>query len=154
MARKRSRPPSTPPSVATSRATASRGDPFRRQLAWRGPHGAIQNRAGHEPPVEQPGQTRPQLQVAQLGKHHRDGRVLARHRAADAQRAIERLVGQAQRFGLVGHAESGIEPGLERKLAQQRQAEGVDGADRDFRQVLPQHPPSALVDAALLGRRG
>ncbi len=137
VARKRSSPPSTPPSVATSRAMASRGDPFRRQLAWRRPHGAIENRAGHEPPIEQPGQARPQLQVTQFGKHHRDGRVLARHGAADAQRAVQRLVGQAQRFGLVGHAESGVEPGLERKLAQQRQAERVDGADGDVRTGAP-----------------
>ena len=128
------------------------GDALRCQLAWRGPHRAIENRAGDETPIEQRRETRPQLQVAQLGKHQRDRRILARHRPANPQRAIERLVGEAKRFGFVGHPEARIEPGLEGELAQQRQAERVDRADRDVGQVLPQQRPPARLDAALLGR--
>ena len=128
------------------------GDALGGQLSWRWPHGTVEDRAGHQAAVEQPGQTGPQLQIAQFGKHHRDGRVFSSDRAANAQSAIECLVGQPQRLGLVGHPKARIEPGLEGELAQQRQAEGVDRADRDLRQVLSQHLPPARIDAALFGR--
>ena len=58
---------------------------------------------------------------------------------------IERLLDQARHLGLVGHLEAGIEVGLERELAQQRQAERVDRADRDVAEAVAQSPPALPV---------
>ena len=66
-----------------------------------------------------------------LREHQRHVLVLAGEAAADAQRAVERLVDEPRHLGVVGHRESGVEVGLERKLAQQREAERVNRADGD-----------------------
>ena len=49
----------------------------------------------------------------------------------DSQRSVERLLDDPRHFGLVGHLEARIQIRFERELVQQRQAERVDGADRD-----------------------
>jgi hypothetical protein len=88
----------------------------------------------------------------QLGEDETHGGIAQRQAAALAQRAIERLVHEAQHLGLVGHREAGIEIGLERKLAQQRQAERVDGADGNLAESLAQLAPARLLDLAALAR--
>ena len=77
-----------------------------------------------------------QAELAELGEEQRHLRSLGRQAAADAQRAFERLVDQSRRFGFVGELEAGIDVGLERKLAQQREAERVDRRDRDVGEAV------------------
>ena len=60
----------------------------------------------------------------------------------DPQRLIERLLDEPRHLGLVGHVEPGIDVRLERKLAQQRQAERVDRADGDVAEPIAQLAPS------------
>ena len=55
---------------------------------------------------------------------------------------VERLLDQARDLGLVGHVEARVEVGLERKLAQQGQAERVDGADGDVVEAVAQLAPA------------
>ena len=56
-------------------------------------------------------------------------------------------------LGLVGDREPRVEVGLERELAQQREAEGVDGADGDLAQPVAQGAPAraAVAGARRLG---
>ena len=71
--------------------------------------------------------------------------------AADAERLIERLADQARHLGVVGQVEPGIDVGLERKLAQQRQAERVDRRDRDVAEALLELAPPRRVELATGG---
>jgi hypothetical protein len=70
--------------------------------------------------------------------------VCLRHE--DPHRAVQRLLDEARDLGLVGHVEAGIEVRFEWELAEQRQAERVDGADRDFREAIAQLDPARLVE--------
>ena len=113
---------------------------------------APQDRGRHQAPVEQRRQARLRAAIAQLREHERHVLVLARHRAAGAQRAVERLVDEPRHLGLVGHREARIEVGLERELAQQRQAEGVDRAHGDVAGAIAQLAPARRGNLAALGR--
>ena len=53
-------------------------------------------------------------------------------------------------FGLVGEIEGRIDVGLERKLAQQRQAERVDGADGDVAEPVAQLQPAPPIELRML----
>ena len=104
---------------------------------------ALQHVGRHQPSFEQRRQRSTRAPFPELRKHQRHVLVVARRRAADAQRAVERLVHEPRQLGLVGDGKSGIEVGLERKLAQQRQAERVNGADRDVGGPIAQARASA-----------
>jgi hypothetical protein len=68
--------------------------------------------------------------------------VVARHDPAAAQRAIKRFIDESRHLGLVRHLKTGIQVGLEGELAKERQAEGVDGADRDVGSPVAQLAPA------------
>ena len=65
------------------------------------------------------------------------------------QRAVERRFDESRRLGFVGEVEPGIDAGLERELVQQREAEGVDGADADVVERVADLAPARRVEAAL-----
>ena len=83
---------------------------------------------------------------AELREHERDVRLVLRQAGEDPQRLIERLFDQPRHFGLVRHLEAGIEIRLERELAQQRQAERVDRADRDLAEPIADLVPARPVE--------
>ena len=89
--------------------------------------------------------------LAQLREHQRHVVVVAREAAADPQRLVERLADQPRHLGVVGEVEAGIDVGFERKLAQQRQAERVDGRDGDVAEALLQIAPARRVELARAG---
>ncbi len=122
------------PRRAASRTVRSRGPAARYRPRYAGRHDAA---------LEQTGQPGARATVAELREHERDVLVLARDAPARAQRPIERLVNEARHLGFVRHLETGIQIGLERKLPQQRQAERVDGADRDVGRPVAQLAPAA-----------
>ena len=96
-----------------------------------------------EPPLEQRGEAVARAAIAELREHQRDVGLLSAQRAAGPHRSvIERLLDEPRHLGLVRHVEAGIEIGLERKLAQQRQAERVDRADRDVAEAIAQLEPA------------
>ena len=76
---------------------------------------------------------------------------MARHRA---MRAIDGVLGETRRLGLVGDGEAGGEAGLERELAQQRVAERVDGADGDVADAIAQRQPALAARRRSRRRRG
>ena len=78
----------------------------------------------------------------QAGQHHRHREVVGGHRAADREGSVQGLLDQPGHLGLVGHPEPGVEVRLEGKLAQQGQAERIDGADGDLAQPVTQRPPA------------
>ena len=78
--------------------------------------------------------------------------VVGRQRPADAERPIERFAHQAGRLGFVGQVEPGIDAGFERELAQQRQAERVDGGDGDVGETR-RAPRASARDRAAAARR-
>src|SRR5438132_9886389 len=80
-------------------------------------------------------------------------RILAREDAARPQRAIERFVDETGHLGLIRDVEAGIEVRLQRKLAEQRQAEGVDGADGNLVDAVAQLTPAGRRNLAALSRR-
>ena len=106
----------------------------------------------HDPAAEQRGQPGARLPFAELGEDQGDVVVLARKVTADAQRPVERLIHEPRHLGLVRHAEARIKIGLERKLAQQREAECIDGADADVGRTVPQCVPARGRDLSACGR--
>ena len=66
--------------------------------------------------------------------------------AADPQRLIERLVDQPRHLGVVRQLEARIDVRFERKLAQQRQAEGVDRGDGDVAEAILEIAPPRQVE--------
>ena len=99
-----------------------------------------------EPPIEQRRDAAAQPPLAQLREHQRHIVVVSRDAAADAERLVERLADQPRHLGVVGELEPGIDVGLERKLAQQRQAEGVDRRDGDVAEALLEIAPARGVE--------
>ena len=75
--------------------------------------------------------------------------IVERDGAADRQRAVERRFDEARRLGFVGEVESRIDAGLEREFVQQREAEGVDGADADVVERVADLAPARRGEAAL-----
>ena len=96
----------------------------------------------HDAAVQQRREAGARAPLAELREHERHILVVAREAAADAKSAVERLVHQPRHLGLICHREAGIEIGLERELAQQRQAERVDRADGDVGRAVAQVAPS------------
>ncbi len=123
----------------------------RRQVARAEARDTPEHTLGHGPPFEQRGETGAQPPLAQMRDEQRDAFVAARPRPADAQRVVERFLDQARHLGFVGHVEARVEVGLERELAQQREAERVDGADGDVVEAIAKLAPARLV---LGGMRG
>ena len=112
------------------------------------PHEAIERVARHQPSIEERGQRLPQPRFAQLRKQQRHIRIVERDAAADRQRAIQRGLDEARRFGFIGEVEAGIDAGLEREFMQQREAERIDGADPDVAKPVADLAPAGGRDAA------
>ena len=114
---------------------------------------ALEDARRHQPAVEQRGQTAAGASIAELREDERDVLVLAREDAARPQRAIERFVDETGHLCLIRDVEAGIEVRLQRKLAEQRQAEGVDGADGNLVDAVAQLTPASRRNLAALSRR-
>ena len=80
----------------------------------------------------------------ELRQDERDVRLLPGQPGEDPQRLIQRLFDKPRHLRLVGHLEPGIDVRLERKLAQQRQAERIDRADGDLAEPIAQLAPARL----------
>ncbi len=119
-----------------------------RQPARAGGQEPAEHVAGYEAAADQRREARTQPALAELHEHHRDVLVLPRQSAADPQGPVQGLVHEPRHLGLVGELEPGIRAGLERELADEREAEGVDRRDRDVGQ-----PPAQLAPARLVERR-
>ena len=122
-----------------------------RQAAGAGARDAPQHARRHRAPLEQRGKSRTQPVLAEVGQQQRDVLVVARPRPADAERVVERLLDEPRHLGFVGDVEARVEVGLERKLAQQREAEGVDGADGDVVEPVAQLAPARVVFGGMFG---
>ena len=133
--------------VAQPRRRAAR-TPSRGQIARPLLQEPAQRVRRDQPPIQQRRDAGAQPPLAELREHQRHVVVVARQGAADAQRLIERLADQPRHLGVVGEVEARIDVGLERELAQQRQAEGVDRRDRDVAEPLLQVAPAAGVELA------
>ena len=126
--------------AAVGRAPA---DDARRQVRRAARQEPIERVPGDEPPIEQRREPLARARDAELREHERDVRIRSGQAGEDAQRPIERLLDEPRHLGLVRHVEAGIEVRLERELAQQRQAERVDRADRDLAEPIAQLASSA-----------
>ena len=91
------------------------------------------------------------LMSLKLREHQRDIAILARDRDQDPHRSIERRGDEPRHLGLVGKLEGGIDVGLERELAQQREAERVDGADGDVAESIAQLEPACAIELGQIG---
>ncbi len=111
----------------------------------------VQRVARDEPAIEQRRQRLAQPRLAELGEQQRNVGIVERDGPADRERAVERRFDEARRLGFVGEIESGIDAGFEREFVQQRQAEGVDGADADVVERIADLAP-ALVALRLPSR--
>ena len=153
-ARNAASPPSTDASVRASRAAARRQTPSGLRSARAADEEPPEHLARDQPAVEQHARPSRSRRLPELREHQPHRRIVARacrgRRAArdraPRRRAASTSVSSAMR-------EAGIEIGLERELAQQRQAERVDGADRDVAEAVAQLPPSRRVDLARPRRR-
>ncbi len=105
----------------------------------------------NESACEQRAQTLGQSWQRHLRQHETNAVIERRTIATIAKRAVERHLDEARDLGLVGQREAGIEAGLERKLAQQREAERVDGRHRDLVGTIPQRLPHAGVTCPQVG---
>ena len=113
---------------------------------------AAQRMRRHQPPIEQrrqPLRSRRSPSCAKTSATSSSSRAM---RAADSQRLVERLARPAAALGVVGELEPGIDVGFERELAQQREAKGVDGRDRDVAEPLLQIAPSRGVEIGQAAR--
>ena len=124
---------------------------FRGQVARSGRQRALDRVVDDQPPIDHVREAIAQPLLAELGKQQADVVVCSRKTAPDVERPIERLLHQTRHLRLVGHLEAGIEVGLERELAKQRQAERVDGADVDVAGSLAHVAPALLVRSSGLG---
>ena len=123
--------------------------------AHRGPAGALAREVGRrpgekslqgarhdEPALEQAPQRGTGALRPQSGEEHGDAGVLPGQPRGNNQGAVDGLVGESGDLGLVRDPETGVEVRLQRKLPEQGQAEGVDGADRDLSQPVAQLAPA------------
>jgi hypothetical protein len=78
---------------------------------------------------------------------HQEGNILIvpSPRGHYPQGAIDRLVDEARHLGLVSQREAGVDVRLQRELADQRQAERVDGVDGNIRHPIPQRQPAPSI---------
>ncbi len=105
-----------------------------------------------QPASEHPRQTGSEPALAQLRKHQRHIVVGLREAAADSQGAIERLLDQARNLGVVGEGEARVDIRFERKLAQQSEAEGIDGGNRDVAEPIAQIAPACGIERRCAAR--
>ena len=112
---------------------------------------AIDRIVYNQPPIDHVREAIPQPLLAELRKQQADVVVCSRKTAPDVERLIERLLHQTRHLRLVGHLEAGIEVGLERELAKQRQAERIDGADVDVAGSIAHVAPELLVRSSGIG---
>ncbi len=120
---------------------APAGD-FRRQVARTEREKALQDIGGHETAAEKRRQALTQLPLVQLQEHQGQIGVGLRLVAADPERAIECFADEPRNLGLVGQVEARLDVSFERELADERQAECVDGRDRDLAEPLAQRFPA------------
>ena len=106
----------------------------------------------HQTPIQQRRNAAPQTPLAELREHQRDVVIFSRDTTTDAQRLIERLPDEPGHLGVVRQLESGIDVGFERKLAQQREAEGVDRRDGDVAEPRLQIAPARGVELVSAAR--
>jgi hypothetical protein len=104
-----------------------------------------------EPPVHEVREP-----VAQAGRrdprqHQRHVFVVAGQSARHPQRLVEGGVHEARRLGLVRNPEAGVEPRLERELAQQREAERVDRGNGHLADAIAQRQPAGAAVLAPCG---
>src|SRR4029077_15858466 len=85
----------------------------------------------HETAVEERGDAGAQPPFAELREDERDIVVVARDAAADAESLIKRRPDQPRDLRVVRQVEARVDVGLEWKLPEQREAEGVDRRDSD-----------------------
>ena len=83
----------------------------------------------------------PDAPLTELGEQEGNLLAFTRQRPAGAQRLVQRLLDQPGDFRFVGNVESRVHVRLEGELPQQREAEGVDRADRNLVQPIPQLAP-------------
>ena len=107
---------------------------------------AVQRVPGDETALEKRRQPFPRPRDPELGEDDRHVRVLPGEAGENPQRSIQRGFDEPRHLGLVRHLEAGIEIRLEGKLTEERQAERVDGADRDVRQPIAHVRPPRLVE--------
>jgi hypothetical protein len=100
----------------------------------------------HEPAIQQRGDSGAQPPFAQLREHQGHVIIFLGHRAADPQRLVERLGDKARHVRVGGEVEAGIDVRLEREFPQQRQAERVDGGNRDVAVALLQVAPARGIE--------
>jgi hypothetical protein len=86
------------------------------------------------------------MPLAKLREHQRHVIVVTRHAAADAEGLIERLADEPRHFRVVREVEARVDVGFERKLAQQREAEGIDRRDRDVAEPFLHLAPPRRVE--------
>ena len=110
----------------------------------------IERAPGHEPPFEKSREPFASAREPELRQHERDVRLVPGQSGENPQRLIQRLLDEPRYLGLVGHLEPGIQVRLERKLAEQRQAERIDRADGDLAEPIAELAPSRLVDVGAL----
>ena len=155
----RSRPPGTrrgrresPAATSPSAAAASRQICSAVEIARAAREEAVERVPGDQPPIEQRGQAvarAARCRAAPAPARRRDrSRAMADQ---DPHRPIERRGDEPRHLGLVGEIEGRIDVRLERELAQQRQAERVDGADGDVAEPIAQIQP-ARADRAPIAR--
>ena len=128
--------------ASASRSAAGRTRAFRRQVSGPDFEKPPQDVRRDQPPIEQRRQALAQPALAQLDEHHRDVGIGLRQVTADPERPIERFADEPRNLGLVREVEPGRDAGFERKLADERQAERVDGGDGDVAQPLAQLFPA------------
>ena len=133
------------------RCRGAAADHRRRQVGWAIGEKPVQRVPRHEPSLQQRREPCPRPCRTELREHERDVGIRPGLRGEYPQRSIQRVVDESRHFGLVRHVEPRIEVRFERELAEQRQAERVDRADRDLAEAIAQVEPARLVELRSLG---
>ncbi len=107
---------------------------------------AIEHVPRNQPPLQQVREPFARAVEAELREDQRQVGLTLGEADEDGERLVERSIDEPRHLRLVGHAEAGIEIGLERELAEQRQAEGVDGADLDVREPIANRRPARSIE--------
>ena len=117
------------------------------RAARRAPQDPSERGGGGGAAAHELGHRLPHAPGSELRQQHGDVGVPARRGAGRRHGPLDRLPDDVRYLGLVGDREVRIEVGFERELPQQRQAEGVDGADADLAEPVAQLPPARLPGA-------
>ena len=130
------------------RRRATPGGGQQREIAGADRKKPRQGRRSGDASIEQRGQPGSCASIAQLREDQGHVRVFAGEAAAHAERTVEGLADETRHLGLVGHRESGVEVGLEGKLAKQREAERVNRADGHIGRAIAQLTPAFARELA------